>query len=256
MDRSRSVDENAGGAGIYPDGVARAMRDIPERMRPREVLERVGVAAAPDDVLLAVILRGGVRGMNVHEIARRLLEEHESLAGIARADPAELEAARGIGRVKAQVLAAALELGRRMHEESLPDRPTVRTPADAVSVLAGEAALLDAEVFWALVLDNKNRLKRSPVTVSRGLIDASLVHAREVFRHAIGYSAASVVVAHNHPSGDPTPSAEDIRVTRQLVEAGRVVGIRVLDHVVLGGRGRDGRHAFTSLRELGAVSFE
>jgi DNA repair protein RadC len=229
---------------------------MPERMRPREELERVGVANVSDDVLLAVLLRAGTRGKNVADLAREMLVKHGSLTQLGSCSADDLcRDFKGVGRVKAQVILAALELARRLAQESLPKRYRVRTPEDAARLLRDTVRVLSSEVFWVLLLDTKNYLKRPPVEVTRGLLDASLVHPREVFRDAIRCATAAVVVVHNHPSGDPTPSAEDVRITRQLVEAGKVVGISVLDHVVLGKSTQDGSREYMSLREEGLVTF-
>jgi DNA repair protein RadC len=250
VDNARAVSATY---AIPPPGGAR-VRDMPEQLRPREIVERLGIEHVADDVLLAVILRSGVRGVNVLELARRLLNTYGSLTGLAGSSVNELAAERGLGRVKAQVLMAALALGRRLGEEQAPARNPVKTPDDVVRVLKDRVRHLDHEVFWVLLLDGKNNLRGRPVDVSRGLLDASLVHPREVFREAIRSATAAVVVAHNHPSGDPSPSAEDIRITRQLVEAGKVVDIRVLDHVVVG-RAGPGEPGYRSLREAGLVTF-
>jgi DNA repair protein RadC len=218
-------------------------------------MTRLGAQHVSDDVLLAVLLRSGVRGTNVVDLARRLLKRFGSLTGMARASADELAAERGMGPVKAQVLSAALEIARRLGEEATPERPAIRTPADVERLLRDEVRALDAEMFWVLLLDTKNRLKTPPVGVTKGLVDASLVHPREVFRPAIRAAAAAVVLAHNHPSGDPTPSAEDIRITRQLVDAGRLMDIRVLDHVILGRPGTGGGTGCLSLRESGVAPF-
>jgi len=232
------------------------VRDMPERLRPREEMARRGVRFVADDVLIAVILRSGVQGRNVVSLARDLLREHGSVRGLAECSVEELAARKGMGGVKAQVLSAALELGRRLTEESLPKRARVRTPADAARLLHNEVLTLEKEVFWVMALDTKNYLKGRPAAVTTGLLDASLVHPREVFREAIRRAAAGVVLAHNHPSGDVSPSAEDVRVTRQLIEAGRVVDINVLDHVILGAAaGKDGAD-FLSMRESGVANFE
>jgi DNA repair protein RadC len=233
------------------------MSEIPERLRPREMMGRLGAEGVGDDVLLAIILRGGVKGENVLDLSRRILAGcNGSLVDLARSEASELAGIKGIGPVKAQILKAALELGRRLRDEGVAPGASVKCPADAFNVLQSRVRLLDREVFWVLPLDRKNRLKKPPVEVTAGLLDASLVHPREVFKHAIRTSSASVVVAHNHPSGDPTPSAEDVRITRQLIDAGKVVDIRVLDHVIIGAEGGSGNRPFISLREEGVVPFE
>jgi DNA repair protein RadC len=160
-----------------------------------------------------------------------------------------------MGPCKAQVLKAALELGRRLTEEAVPASVTLRTPAQVAAVLREQARALDRERFWVLLLDVKNRLVKAPVEVSQGLLDTCPAHPREVFREAILAACANVILAHNHPSGDPAPSGEDIRLTKQLVQAGRMVGIPVLDHVILGRLRESGGEDFASLRESGAVSF-
>lgn len=234
------------------------LRDLPARQRPRELVDRFGVKAVQDEVLLAILLRSGVRGTNVIELARRLLARYDgALTALARATVDELVALRvpGLGRVKAQVLKAALELATRMADETTGARLTIRSPEDAVRLLHDRVRTLEQEVFWVLLLDTRNGLKCPPVTISQGLLDASLVHAREVFRDAIRTASAGVVLAHNHPSGDPAPSAEDVRITRRIVEAGRVIDIRVLDHVVLGRPDMPGGKGFVSMREAGILEF-
>ncbi len=234
------------------------LRDLPDTLRPREEMERVGVAHMSDAGLLAILLRSGARGMNVMELATRLLSKYRSLTGLATASVVELAQDReikGLGKVKAQVLLAALEIGRRLQQETQAPRARIRRPEDVVHLLREHARVLEHEVFWVLQLDAKNNLKGAPEVVTQGILDASLVHPREVFRQAIRASTAAVVVAHNHPSGDPTPSAEDLRITRQLVEAGRIVDIRVMDHIVLGKANDQGLPEFVSLREAGLVAF-
>jgi len=231
--------------------------DMPERLRPREEMQRAGAENVSDAVLLAVLLRGGTVGQNVMSLAERLLARYPSLTDLARCSVEELLEGDfpGLGPVKAQALKAALEIGRRMTREAVPESCSIRAPVDVFHLLREDARTLETEVFWTLQLDTKSRLKGKPQDVTHGLLDGSLVHAREVFREAVRASAASVVLAHNHPSGDPTPSAEDVRVTRQLVEAGRVVDIRVLDHVILGRESESRPRAFLSMREEGLVDF-
>jgi DNA repair protein RadC len=234
----------------------RRVCDIPKDERPREVFDREGPEGVSDRVLLAVILRSGVRGVSVVDLADRLLNHYGSLTALAQVSVDELRTVCGIGRVKAQVIKAALELARRLGRESLRETQTVRTPEDAARLLRGEARVKDQEVFWVLLLDTKYRLRRPPVEVTRGILDASLVHPREVFKEAIRSSSAAVVLVHNHPSGDPAPSAEDIRITRQLVEAGKIMDIEVLDHVILGRAPAPEAQDHMSLRESGLVAFK
>ncbi|MEI6970922.1 MAG: DNA repair protein RadC [bacterium] len=236
--------------------VSYAVREMPERLRPREEMERLGVKGISDVALLAIILRGGVQGQNVVRIAEELLLKHQTLTGIANAPQEDLLRIRGIGKVKAQVLAATLELAKRLIDEGVSTNTAVRTPEDAAGLLREEARTLSKEVFWVIMLDAKNRLKVPPQEVTQGLLDASLVHPREVFKKAILSSSAAVILAHNHPSGDPCPSAEDIRITRQLVEAGKIVDIKVLDHIILGNPEAHQQGGFTSMREAGVVEFK
>ncbi len=231
------------------------MRDVPEAARPRELFDGLRAEGMTDQQLLALILRSGVKGRSVMDLAGGLLQEYGSLQSLAEVSVDDILSIKGMGRVRAQVVKSALELARRLLLSSIPASPSVRTPEEAASLLRHEAQSSDVESFWVLLLDRKYRLRRPPIRISRGILDASLVHPREVFKEAIRSSSAALVLAHNHPSGDPTPSAEDIRITRQLVEAGKVVDIEVLDHVILGRRhGTDGRD-FLSLRESGLISF-
>lgn len=240
----------------YVIGAGRGrVRDIPERLRPREEAERVGVEHVADEVLLAILLRGGTRGHSVVEVARSLLRQHETLSALAACSVAELARERGLGRVKAQALKAALELGRRLNDEGLPPRFKIRGPADVARVLGAACQGLETERFWVLHLDTRNCLKGSALNVTRGILDASLVHPREVFREAIRSGVAAMILAHNHPSGDPSPSPDDTKMTRQLVAAGQVVDIKVLDHVILGRSEGSGKRAFFSMREDGALAF-
>jgi DNA repair protein RadC len=179
---------------------------------------------------------GGSRG-SVLALADRILGSSGGrLRPLARAAPGELEALPGVGRATAARVVAALELGHRAFQEGEPERPRIRGPADVQRLMAPRLRDLTHEEFHALLLNTQHRVLRD-VTVTRGILDASLIHPREVFRPAILASAAAVILVHNHPSGDPTPSPEDRAVTRQLAEAGRAVGIRVLDHVVVAARG-------------------
>ncbi len=235
----------------YPSRV----RDLPPRLRPREIMERMGAANVPDQVLLAILLRAGTSGFNVVDLAGHLLVRYQSLTALSMASTEELIEVKGMGPVKAQILKAALELARRLSEEATAENPKISTPEEAARLVRERARTCEEEIFWILLLDTRSRLKRPPVEVSRGLINASLVHPREVFKEAIRTSCAAVILAHNHPSGDPSPSAEDLRVTRQLVEAGKIIEIDVLDHVILGRRRDPDGTDFVSLRESGLVKF-
>ena len=204
--------------------------------RPRERLRSVGVRNLLMAELLTLVIGSGGAGAPASVVARRIRERFGSLRALATADVAALERIEGVGPATASRLAAALELGRRAAaEESPPERP-VRGPEDVYRRMGPRLRDVAQEEFHALLLDTRHRVVRE-VLVTRGILDASLIHPREVFRVAVGESAAGVILVHNHPSGDPAPSPEDRAITRQLADAGRALGIPVLDHVVIG-RGR------------------
>ena len=242
------------GGAMYP--LTLRIKDLPLRERPRELCSRLGFENVPDSVLLAIILRGGVKGQNVVEMAETLLNRYGSLTALAQAPVDELTEVPGIGPVKAQVLKASLQLARNMVEENTPRHQAIRSPEDVAEIMREEARTRSSEAFWVLLLNAKNRLKPPPREITSGILDASLVHPREVFKQAILAHCAAVVLVHNQPSGDPTPSPEDLRITRQLIEAGRIVDIAVLDHIIVGqSTGEDGRDFF-SIRESGLVDFD
>ena len=230
--------------------------DLPAEARPREKMDLVGADKLINEELLALLLGSGTRGCNVLDVARALLKKYGSLTALAEDSAPAFKNIRGIGPAKSKLLKAALELARRMSAETRDLQPVVRTPEDVERVLGAEARGRAQEVLWMLPLDVKYRLKRPPVEVTLGLADASLAHPREVFREAVTCGCSAVVLAHNHPSGDPAPSAEDIRLTRERVAAGKVVGIPVLDHVILGRAETAGGRSYVSLREAGLVEFK
>ena len=235
----------------------RALRvcDMPAQLRPREEFDRVGAENVSDAVLLALILRTGTKGMNVVEVSQRLLSAFGSLTALAKVSVKDLQAIDSIGPVKAQMIKAAMELAQRLTRESVGESPIVITPEQAAAVLRERARVLQHEVFWALMLDTKNRLIGEPKQISQGTLNSSLVHPRELFKKAVESSCAAIILAHNHPSGDPTPSSEDIKITKQLIGAGEVMGIRILDHIVIGHRKHNSNTDFLSLRETGLVQF-
>ena len=229
--------------------------DMPAQLRPREEFERVGAENVSDAVLLALILRTGTKGMNVVEVAQRLLSAFGSLTALAKASVKEIQSINSIGPVKAQMIKAAMELAQRLTRECVGESPLITTPEQAAAVLRERARILQHEVFWALMLDSKNRLIGEPKQISQGTLNSSLVHPRELFKKAVEHSCAAMILAHNHPSGDPTPSSEDIKVTKQLIGAGEVMGIKILDHIVIGHRKHHTATDFLSLRESGLVKF-
>lgn len=201
--------------------------------RPQERLERSGAAALSDTELLAMLLRSGSRDLDVLGLASTLLSHAGSLGALLRWNEVDLQAIHGIGRVKALQLLAVMEMAKRMISQSAPNDKPFDSAAAVYHYLAPLAAGQAVEKFWVLCLNRKNRLlKRAEVT--SGTATASLVHPREAYREAIRAGATAVIAAHNHPSGDPTPSRADIQVTRQLAEAARVVDITLLDHIILG----------------------
>lgn len=221
-----------------------AIKELPTEERPRERLQRYGAQSLSTAELLAIVLRTGTRERSAVGLAEHLLSLHGGLRGVANATVDEMARVKGLGPVKGVQIAACVELGRRLASHTEETRPVIRTPEDVAHLLMAELRDSRKEHFIALMMDVKNRvLKRA--TVSVGTLDASLVHPREVFKEAVAISAAAVIVCHNHPSGDPTPSPEDRQITARLCEAGKVMGIEVLDHIVLG----DGR--WVSLKQLG-----
>jgi DNA repair protein RadC len=226
---------------------------MPAAERPQERLERLGAAALSDAELLAMLLRSGIHGQNVLAVASRLISEAGSLAGLLAWHEADFRGLRGIGRVKALQLVAAMEVARRAVSLPPQEAPVLNRADLIAGYLDSVAAGLDVEKFWVLCLNRRNRLRKR-VEVSSGTATAALAHPREVFRSAIREAASAVVCAHNHPSGDPSPSAADIQLTRQLREAASAVDIPLLDHVIIGRRGADplGR-GYYSFREAGLL---
>jgi DNA repair protein RadC len=211
--------------------------------RPRERLRLVGIRNLSAAELLALVVGSGGPGGSVFAVADRLAAQADgSLARLASLDVGALERIPGVGRATAARVLAAMELGRRAASEAPRSGEHLRGPADVFRRMGPRLGDLGQEEFHALLLNTRHRVVRE-VLVTRGILDASLIHPREVFRPAVGEGAAGVILVHNHPSGDPTPSAEDRAVTRQLAEAGRALGIPVLDHVVVG------RGSYASLAE-------
>ncbi|MFQ5610620.1 MAG: DNA repair protein RadC [Anaerolineae bacterium] len=221
---------------------------MPSDERPRERLRHYGPAALSTSELLAILLRIGSPGENVLTLSTRLLVEFGGLAGLARAGFNDLAEVKGIGPAKTAQLKAALELGRRLMMAAPDQRLQITTPLDAANLLMLEMGDLEQEHFRLLLLDTKNYLLASP-TLYVGSVNTSIIRVGEIFRRAVRENTVAMILAHNHPSGDPTPSPEDVTVTRQIVEAGALLGIEVLDHIIIG------RGSFTSLRERG-LGFE
>ena len=223
------------------------MTPVAPRDRPREKLARLGAAALGDNELLALVLGSGTRGSSVLTLANLVLETAGGLHGLLTCTREELRRVVGVGDAKAAQVLASIELGRRTLLRQPIDRPMLRTPGEVAMYLIPEFGARPVEQFGVVLLDTKHRLlKTSVLTV--GTLDRSVVHPREVFREASSARAAGIVLFHNHPSGDPEPSSDDVALTRRMVAAGQLMGIDVLDHLVLTGT------RYTSLREMGRLA--
>ena len=226
------------------------LRNLPACERPRERLIRHGPDGLRTAELLGLLLRTGIPGADAVAVGEALHRHFGSLATLNRASHAELARRPGVGPSKAALLMAALELGRRVSREALDSAPVLDTPSRIAALLADTAAGWKAERMVVLLLNTRCRLIRME-TVTEGLIDQVLVHPREIFRPAIASGAHSIVLVHNHPSGDPSPSEADIRITREILRAGMLLRIEVLDHVILGRPSEPWAKGYSSLRELG-----
>jgi DNA repair protein RadC len=222
-----------------------AMKDLPPEERPRERLSKHGPEALSTPELLAILLRSGTIRESALDVAEGIVGHVGGLRGLVDVTVEQLSQIRGVGVVKAIEIRAAVELGKRISAFTQEARPVIRCPADVSQLVMSELRHEAREQFRILLLDTRNQVMRVS-TVSIGSLTESIVHPREVFREAIRHSCAAIIAVHNHPSGDPSPSPEDIQVTQRLAEAGRLIGIEVLDHVIVG----DGR--FVSLKERGA----
>jgi len=218
------------------------VREMPVDERPRERLQAYGAGALNTAELLAIILRTGTSQENVIALASKLLTKYHGLGGLARVDFHELCHEHGLGTAKTAQLKAALEIGRRLSASQPEERIQIKSPADAANLLMVELMYLEQEHLKVILLDTKNRVIGTP-TLFIGTVNASQLRVAEVFRPAIQRNSPAIIVVHNHPSGDPTPSPEDVRVTEQLVSAGRLLEIQVLDHLVIG------QQRFVSLKE-------
>ncbi|ASS92059.1 MULTISPECIES: RadC family protein [Aeribacillus] len=221
-----------------------AIRDFPEEERPRERLIHNGPKGLSNHELLAILLRTGTKGESVLELANKLLKTFGGLRMLKEASVQEIMGIPGIGKAKAVQIIAALELGKRIHQLAYKDRYVIRSPQDASNYVMEEMRFLKQEHFVGLYLNTKNQVLHKQ-TIFIGSLNTSIVHPREVFKEALKCSAASFICIHNHPSGDPSPSKEDIEVTRRLSECGKLIGIELLDHIIIGER------KYVSLKEKG-----
>ncbi len=226
------------------------IREMPEGERPRERLARLGADALRNAELIAILLRTGMKGVSAVAIADRLLQKFGTLENLARATLDDLRQVKGIGRDKAIALQSAFTLAKRMAREIHAEAPLLDVPDRVADLLREEMRMMTVETFHVLLLNTRRRLIRSE-KISDGTLDTILVHARDVFRAAITANAAAIILVHNHPSGDPTPSDADIRVTRDLIRAGQLLKIELLDHVILGRATAERSKDWASMRELG-----
>jgi DNA repair protein RadC len=226
------------------------VKDLPLSERPRERLVAHGAENLSNADLVAILLRTGRRGQSVVALAEQVLASYGTLGDLARAFLDELRKTKGVGHDKAATLKAAFALAARMSRELQQESPALDTPERVADLLREENRFYQVEQFQVLLLNTRRRLIRTE-RLSQGTLDTLLVHPREVFRAAVMANAAAIVLVHNHPSGDPTPSEADIKVTRDLIRAGQVLKIEVLDHVILGQKTENRSQDYVSLRELG-----
>lgn len=223
------------------------LRETAVHERPQERLQQLGPAALADTELLAMVVRNGTRGQDVMTLAAKLIHASGSLAGLINWREADFRRHKGLGRVKALQLMATMEIARRVMGQPLATEPMLDQPESVAAYMTPYIAGLTVEKFWVLCLNRKGRLLRR-VEVTSGTASSTLVHPREVFREAVREAASSIICVHNHPSGDPSPSVQDIRITRSLRDAAGAVDITLLDHIILG-------HPDADPRRLGHYSF-
>ena len=220
------------------------VRDLPKEERPREKLIQRGAASLSDTELLAILLRTGTPSVSVLHLAEEVLSKYQDkgLVSIMNISPQEIASVHGVGLAKAATIVAAVELGRRLSTRAAQKLEKIEGPEDVARYASPLLRFEQKEHFLVMLLDVRNRVLAMP-TISIGSLTASVAHPREIFREAIRYSAATMILIHNHPSGDPTPSREDIQITKQMMKAGEIMGIPVLDHIIIAGDG------FLSLKE-------
>ncbi|WP_390622415.1 RadC family protein [Bacillus massilinigeriensis] len=220
------------------------IRDFPQDERPRERFIQNGAQSLSNHELLAILLRTGTKEESVLQLSNRLLTQFEGLRLLKDATLDEITSIKGIGMAKAIQVLAAVEIGRRISNLTYQDRYVIRSPEDGAKYMMNDMRFLSQEHFVCLYLNTKNQVLHKQ-TIFIGSLNASIVHPREVYKEAIRRSAASIICLHNHPSGDPAPSREDIEVTKRLVECGKIIGIELLDHLIIG------ENKFVSLKEKG-----
>ena len=242
VDDSSQEESRDGLPPISPARTDYTIKEMPQDLRPRERLEYVGAGALSVAELLAIVLRTGGQGENVIRQSERLLTEFNGLPGLARASFEELTRAHGVGKAKVTQIKAALELGRRLLLAAPQERDKIQSPTDVANLLMLEMGMLEREQVRVVLLDTKNHVQRAPVVYS-GSLNAAVIRVGEIFTEAVRANSASLIVVHNHPSGDPTPSPEDVQVTKQIVAAGKLLQVDVLDHLIIT------RDKYVSLKE-------
>jgi len=226
------------------------LKDQPASERPRERLASQGPDALSPAELIAILLRTGLKGVNVVEVGKQMVQRYGSLQSLARASVEDLQTFKGVGPDKAVTLVAAFSLAQRMVKELNGEAPLLDTPEAVAGFMRETTRLCQRETFRVLLLNTRRRLI-DEMKIADGTLDTLLVHPREVFKPAIAANAAALILLHNHPSGDPTPSEADIKVTRDLIRAGQLLKIEVLDHVIIGQATQERPKDYVSLRELG-----
>ena len=220
------------------------IRDLESSQRPRERLASLGATSLSNAELIAILLRTGIKGINAVQLGQKILMDCGGLAGVHRLSYTELCRMRGVGPAKAAQIKAAVELGNRFAASTPTEHPVIQSPEDAASLILYDMGALEQEHLNVMLLDTRNRMVKL-VEVYRGSLNSSLIRVSEVFKEAVRANAAAIIVVHNHPSGDPTPSPEDISVTHAIVQAGKLLDIEVLDHIVVG------KNKFISLKSRG-----
>jgi len=242
-------DERSEGQALGHAPYRLTIKDLPEDERPRERLLKYGPQALKTSELLAIIIRVGNTGETAVQVAERLLQKYDGdLRRLAGETEKQLsDGIKGLGKSKAAQIMAAFELGKRLSAFTGNERPQINSPSDVARIFMSQLRYLNTETLHVLSLDAKNHVTKQR-RIFEGSLDVSIVHPREIFKFALEESAAAIIIVHNHPSGDPAPSKDDVKITEQLVEAGKILDIPVLDHIVIG----DGR--YVSLREQGIIA--
>lgn len=222
------------------------IKELPEGDRPREKLLKYGAGQLSNAELIALVISSGTKKRTAVELSQDILSYFDGLKGLINLGVEEIKQIKGIGVAKASQLRAVIELSKRLHSADSDEKKVIKNPTNVVGILMPRLRFLKQEVFGAVLLDTKNQVIATP-KISKGGLSSSIVHPREVFKEAIRRSSAAIILYHNHPSGQPEPSQEDIKITNRLIEAGKLIGIEVLDHVVIGD------NVYVSMKEKGII---